>query len=115
MKGIVESFSFEKEEMTFIKQGVKKRDQLKYARYPGGNGTYVTGGSYDSYIIIKIFVDELQRYVSFDIKEEVLAISNRSRVSAKLVSDLNEKNVGKEVEIEINGSNYNFDVSQLDI
>ncbi len=28
----------------YIKRGVKGSEQYKYSNYPGGNGTYVTGG-----------------------------------------------------------------------
>lgn len=30
----------------YIKQGVKGSEQYTYNNYPGGNGTYVTGGEY---------------------------------------------------------------------
>lgn len=46
MKGRIVNIEKFQNRATYIKQGIKKPEQYKYDNYPGGNGTYVTGGEY---------------------------------------------------------------------
>lgn len=46
----------------YIKQSVKGAEQYKYSNYPGGNGTYVTGGEYYGTVLnVKIFVYDFKK------------------------------------------------------
>lgn len=81
-----------------ITSGVKERNQWKYALNKGGFGTYVTGfHNTPSRLEIKIFICELNKYVYLDIKEEVLRINNRKRITKKLVNILEEQNEGERI------------------
>ena len=57
MKGRIVEIEKHQSRITYIKQGVQGYDQYKYDNYPGGNGTYVTGGEYLGTVLnVKIFV-----------------------------------------------------------
>ena len=52
MKGRIVDIRFDTTNTIYLKQGVKGKDQYRYdRRYPGGNGTYVVGGDYSSFIL----------------------------------------------------------------
>ena len=97
----------------YLKQKVKGKDQHLYdGRYSGGNGTYVVGGEYDSYIWLKVFIYSFNSCVFIDIKDLVLSVNSRSKVSEKMINTLVQKNVGKKVQLDENGEPY---YSQLDL
>ena len=47
-------------------------EQYKYSNYPGGNGTYVTGGEYlGTSLDVKVFVYDVEKTVIFDVYEDI--------------------------------------------
>lgn len=116
MKGRIVDISFETLNTVYLKQGVKGKDQYRYnRRYPGGNGMYVVGGEYDSYIWLKVYVYELAHCVTVDIKDAVLAANNRHRVSNQMIKKLIKNNVGNKIKLDIIGGEVFFPYSQLDL
>lgn len=114
MKGRIVDISFDTMNAVYLKQGVKGRDQYRYdRRYPGGNGTYVVGGEYRSYIWLKVFVYSLQQCVVVDIKDTVLEVNNRRRVSDQMIKTLVRNNVGNKIKLDIIGETVSFPYSQL--
>lgn len=85
-----------------VTTGVKRNEQWKYEEiYKSGYGTYCTGfENYPSELRARIYICELGRYCYLDIKENVLNINSRVRVTNKMVSRLNELNSGKRVYFE---------------
>lgn len=64
----------------YFKQGVKGPDQYKYDSYPGGNGTYIIGVEYYGTVLnVKIFVYDIERCVTFDVYDDILAIAGRKK------------------------------------
>lgn len=116
MKGRIVEISFDTKNAVYIKQGVKGRDQYRYgARYPGGNGTYVVGGEYNSFIWMKVFVYALDKCIKVDIKDAVLEVNNRRRVSGQMINTLVENNVGKKIKLDVIGGEAFFSYSQLNL
>ena len=114
MKGRIVDISFDTMNAVYLKQGVKGKDQYRYdGRYPGGNGTYVVDGEYNSYIWLKIFVYSLDRCVVFDIKDTVLTVNNRRKVSDKMINTLIRNNVGKKIKLDVIGGEVFLPYSQL--
>lgn len=99
---------------TYIKQGVKGPDQYKYRNYPGGNGTYVTGGEYLGTVLnVKVFVYDLDRCIKVDIYEEVLRFTGKKRISAQLMEQI-ESNRGRKIVLySSDGTKFNLDIRQL--
>lgn len=98
----------------YLKQGVKGKDQPGYNGYPGGNGTYVTGGEYlGTCLDVKIYVFDLGRCVTFDIYNQVLLYKNMQRISSKLLTEI-ELHKGDKVNIfSSDNRNFTFDVRQI--
>lgn len=116
MKGRIVKIKFDSMNTAYLKQGVKGRDQHRYeGRYPGGNGTYVVGGDYNSYIWMNVFIYEWNRCVTVDIKNAVLKYNNRKRVSDQMIHTLVENNVGKKIELDVAGGEISFSYSQLNL
>ena len=99
----------------YVKHGVKKKDQYKYERCPGGFGTYVTGGTYESYVYVKVRVDERKTVFEEDIREQILALNNRSKISERLVAQIKQKNIGKRIELESCNGELKINLEQLDL
>lgn len=98
MKGRIVEISFDSLNTVYVKHGVKGGEQYRYdGRYPGGNGTYVMGGEYESYIWLKVYVYEFKRCYCFDIKDMVLELNNRKKVSSKMMNTLVKNNEGKKI------------------
>lgn len=85
---------------TCNQRGVRKKDQYKYENCLGGFGTYVTGGAYESYVYVKVRVDERKIVFEEDIREQILALNNRTKISKHLVAQIKQKNIGKRIELE---------------
>ena len=89
----------------YIKQGVQGSEQYKYDTYPGGNGTYVTGGEYlGTSLNVKIFV--------FDVYDDIRRITGKSRVSAKMLETI-ESHKGDKIDVFVDESSVRFDPSIL--
>jgi hypothetical protein len=116
MKGRIVDISFDTMNTVYIKQGVEGRNQYRYdGRYSGGNGTYVVGGEYDSFIWLKVFVYELDKCILVDIKDTVLEVNSRRRVSGQMINTLVANNVGKKVKLDVIGGKVLFPYSQLNL
>ena len=103
----------------YLEQGIKKHDQYKYdnnRKFHGSNGSYITGFEYyGTTIDVKIFVYDLNKSYSFDIREYILGVNNMQKVSQKLLNQIIEDNKGKKVFIDINNGMVRFDMTQLDV
>ena len=116
MKGRIVDISFETLNTVYLKQGVKGKDQYRYnRRYPGGNGTYVVCGEYESYIWLKVYVYDLAHCVTVDIKDAVLAANNRHRVSNQMIKKLIKNNVGNKIKLDSIDGEVFFPYSQLNL
>lgn len=116
MKGRIVEITFETQNVVYLTQGVKRKDQFKYeGRFPGGNGTYVTGGEYNSYIILKLYAYDLERCVCVDIKESVLSLNKRKRISNQMIETLVRNNVGKKVKFHLDDTGIHFPAGELDL
>ncbi len=98
----------------YLKQGVKGPDQYKYDNYPGGNSTYVTGGEYYGTVLnVKIKVYDYDKCVTFDVYEDILAITGMKKISAQLLEKI-ESHEGEKVDVYTNdGYNFSFDARVL--
>lgn len=110
-KCIVNKIVYEKgDSLIKITTGVKKAQQYKYEKYyKGGFGTYITDYyNTPSELKAKIYVCEFKRYVFLDIKDSVLKINNRKRITKNLIDLLAEKNEGTRVwlDFEISGNGH---------
>lgn len=77
-KGRIVEIEKHQNRAVYIKQGVKGTEQYKYSNYPGGNGTYVTGGEYYGTVLnVKIFVYDFEKSIVFDVYEDILAIAGK--------------------------------------
>lgn len=100
MRGRIVDVIWNVERAVCIKQGVKQREQYMYeGRYPGGCGTYVVGGDYESSVNLKIYVYDINRCIFVDVKELLLSFNGRKRISKSLVQQFKEKNVGRKVNV----------------
>lgn len=116
MKGRIVDISFDTKNIVYLKQGVKGRNQYRYdGRYPGGNGTYVVGGEYNSFIWLKVFVYALDKCIKVDIKDTVLQVNNRKRVSGQMINTLVANNVGRKIKLDVIGGKVFFAYSQLNL
>lgn len=103
----------------YLKQGVKQEQQSYYDNregYYGSNGTYVTGFEYFGVSLeVKIYVFDLEKSVSFDIRDYVLAVNNVKKISARLLEHVISSNKGKKVRVTEENGNIRFDLRQLDV
>lgn len=112
-KGRIVKIEKNQNRLTYIEQGIKKDKQYKYENYPGGNGTYVTGGEYlGTSLDVKIMVYDLDKCFTFDVYEQVLAIEGKSRISSQLLERI-MSHEGDKVDVIIEDKRVDFDVRQL--
>lgn len=115
-KGRIVDIEKYQDRVTYIKQGVKGHDQYKYRNYPGGNGTYVTGGEYFGTILnVKVFVYDLDRCINFDVYQQVLQCTGKKRISSQLMEQIESNKGSKVVLYSPDGTNFNFDIRQLHV
>lgn len=116
MKGRIVNVSFETQNVVYLTQGIGQEEQYKYdGKFPGGNGTYVTGGEYNSFIMLKIFVYDLKKCININIKEIVLQLNKRKRVSGNMIDTLVKNNVGRKVEFDFNDKGIHFSDGALNL
>ncbi|OAA87812.1 hypothetical protein [Clostridium ljungdahlii] len=103
----------------YIKQGVKENKQYEYEnnpKTPGGNGTYAIGHEYyGTTIDVKVYVYDLDKCFSWDIKDYILVVNNKKRISEKLLNYVIKNNKGKKVKLQIDGQYIGFYYSQLEV
>lgn len=116
MKGRIVKISFETQNIVYLTQGIGRKEQYKYdGKFPGGNGTYVTGGEYNSFIMLKVFAYDLEESISVDIREDVLRLNNRKRVSSQMIDTLVKNNVGRKVEFDLSDKGIHFLEGELNL
>lgn len=94
-------------------RGVQGSEQYKYDNYPGGNGTYVTGGEYlGTSLNVKIFVFDLDKSFVFDVYDDIRRITGKSRISAKMLETI-ESHQGDKIDVFVDDFNVSFDPSIL--
>lgn len=116
MKGRIVDVEFKAVNAVYLMQGIKRKDQWKYdGHLPGGNGTYVTGGEYSSSIIFKIYVYDLEHCISIDVKDEVLRLNRRKRVSDLMIHQLQINNKGKKIRLLLEDGRVAVPYSELNL
>ena len=119
LKGRIVEIERNVHQVAYLEQGIKKQDQYKYdnnRNFHGSNGSYIT--SFDYYgttIDVKIFVYDLNKCYSFDIREYILDVNRMKKVSNKLLNEIIDNNKGKKVFVDINNGMIEFDKTQLDV
>lgn len=113
-RGRIVDISKQQNHAIYLKQGIKGSEQYKYSNYSGGNGTYVTGGEYlGTSLNIKIFIFDLEKSITFDVYEEVLLIKGKSRISSKLLEEIQSYSGEKVHVYTTDNVNFSFDVRQI--
>ena len=117
MKGRVVDISSTRHEAVYVKSGIKKERQGFFdAHYTGGNGTYAVGGEYwGTTLDVKIYLYDFGHCVTFDIRDYVLRVNDKKRISDKLLDFIIDQNKGKKVDVIDDGVTFKFDPSQLDL
>jgi hypothetical protein len=113
-KGRIVEIEKRQNKMTYLVQGIGKGEQNKYRKYPGGNGTYVTGGeSLGVSLMVKIFIYDLRRCRSIDVYDQVLSLKGKKRMSKKMMDEISLCK-GNKVDVHILGDDeIGFDSRQL--
>lgn len=114
MKGRIVEIEKHQSRATYIKQGVKGYDQYKYDNYPGGNGTYVTGGEYLGTVLnVKIFIYDINRSITFEVYDDILSLAGKKKISPQLLETI-QSHEGDKVDVYTDdGINFSFDASML--
>ena len=116
MNGRIVRISFEKKDVVYLTRGINQENRYMFqGRFPGGNGTYDIGGEYNSFIMLKIFVYDLGKSISIDIKENDLLLNNRKRVSSQMIDTLIKNNVGRKVKFYLNDKGIYFPDGELNL
>lgn len=109
LKGRIVNIEKHQNRAVYIKQGIRGSDQYKYNNYPGGNGTYVTGGEYlGTSLNVKIYVFDLDGSFVFDVYDDIRKITGKSRISAKLLETI-ESHKGEKIDVFVDDHNVSFD------
>lgn len=109
LKGRIVNIEKHQNRAVYIKQGIQGSDQYKYNNYPGGNGTYVTGGEYlGTSLNVKIYVFDLDGSFVFDVYDDIRKITEKSRISAKLLETI-ESHKGEKIDVFVDDHNVSFD------
>ena len=114
MKGRIVEINWDVEHIAYVMQGVKAKDQYKYAGFKGGNGSYVVGGEYNSNVKLKVFVYNLGYCISIDVTRQLLSANGRKRISRQLVETFKAKNVGRKIELLVGSDSYYLPDSEID-
>lgn len=109
MKGRIVSIEKFQNRATYIKQGIEGPDQYKYDNYPGGNGTYVTGGEYlGTSLMVKIYVFDLDKSFTFDVYDDIKNVSGKPIISSQMLETI-ESHRGEKIDVYVNETTVNFD------
>lgn len=112
-KGRIVEIEKYQQRATYIKQWIPGAEQYKYDNYPGGNGTYVTGGEYlGTRLEVKIYVYDLDRCQIFDVYEDIKRIAGVSRISQTMLQTI-ESHKGNKVDVWVDDYSVKFDPSIL--
>lgn len=116
LKGRIVNIGKTVHQVTRLLTGINKKDQPKYRHFPGSNGTVVTGSEYfGTTIDVKIFVYDYKECVEFDIRDYVLRVNDKKKISTKLLDYIISANEGQKVVVEEVEDGWRFDFTQLDV
>lgn len=117
LKGRIVEIEKNVHQVNYVTTGIGKKDQPYYnARFGESNGTYVTGSEYyGTTIDMKVFVYDIDKCVTFDIRNLLLHANQKSKVSAKLLNYVIEKNQGKKIDLLYHDNQITFLPEQLNI
>lgn len=116
LKGRIVNVEKNVHQATYLLSRIKKKDQWKYQHLPGSNGTVVTGSDYyGTTIDVKILVYDFNKCVTIDIRNYVLQVNGKKKISSKLLDYIVKSNEGKKVVVEETNGNLHFDFTQLDV
>lgn len=108
--------------VAYVTDGVKKGKQPFYdssSEYDGRNGSYVKRSDREylgSMLVLKLYIHDLGKHISIDIRDYVLDKNNMRKVSSKLMDYIEVNNCNKNVYVIKNGAEWDLaDYSQLDI
>lgn len=112
-KGRIVKIEKHQDRITYIRQGITQDRQYEFTNYPGGNGTYVTGGEYlGTSLSVKIKVYDLDESYTFNVYDDVLRLEDKKRISKQLLERImNHK--GDKVDVIIEDDKVSFDVRQI--
>ncbi|MED3576101.1 hypothetical protein [Cytobacillus praedii] len=104
-------------QVNYVTTGIGKKDQPYYnTRFGGSNGTYVTGSEYyGTTIDMKVFVYDINKCVTFDIRDLILHANQKSKVSSKLLNYVIEKNQRKKIDLLYHDNQITFLPEQLNV
>ncbi|GIN41174.1 hypothetical protein [Heyndrickxia oleronia] len=116
LKGRIVNVEKNVHQVTYLLTGIKKKEQWRYGHLPGSNGTVVTGSNYNGTTIdVKIFVYDYNKCVKFDIRDYVLEINDKKKISSKLLDFVVKSNEGKKLVVKEIEGNIHFDFNQLNV
>ena len=119
LKGRIVDVEKKVHQAAYLATGKKKHKQLEYDNADGvygSNGTYVTGFDYyGTSINVKIYVYDMDNSYTFDVRDYILGRLNKSKVSSKLLDYVINNNKGKKVNVNVDGDQIGFNMSQLDL
>lgn len=114
--------SIEKKELHYGTKidGIKKNEQSRYEnsdKYYGSNGTYMTNLGTEYYVEMKVVVygetKEENKTITIDIRDDILKENNMKKVSSKLLSEIQEQNVGNKVNLQCSNGKISFPEGEL--
>lgn len=117
LKGRIVEIEKNVHQVNYVTTGIGKKYQPYYdARFGGSNGTYVTDSEYyGTTIDMKVFVYDIEKCVTFDIRDLILHANQKSKVSSKLLNYVIEKNQGKKIDLLYHEKQITFLPEQLNI
>ncbi|MGM1020414.1 MAG: hypothetical protein ACQEXV_07695 [Bacillota bacterium] len=116
LKGRIVNIEKTVHQVTRLLTGIKKKDQPKYRHLSGSNGTVVTGSEYfGTTIDMKVFVYDYKECVEFDIRDYVLRVNDKKKISSQLLDYIISANEGQKVVVEEVEDGWRFDFTQLDV
>lgn len=103
----------------YITQGITKDKQPQFdasSRYIGSGGTYLHDFEYyGTTLDVKVYVYDLEKCVTFDIRDYVLQANNKKRISSELLEYIIKNNKGEKVDLCYDDKNILFDYSRLKV
>ncbi len=105
LKGRIVDIDKRQNRISYITQGIKGSEQWRYQNYPGGHGTYVTGGEYlGTSLYVKIWIYSLNKCLTFDVYDQIKHILGTERISKKTLVTI-KSHIGDKVDLLLTGDN----------
>ncbi len=117
LKGRIVEIEKNIHQVKYLTTGIGKKNQPYYDnQFGGSNGTYVTASEYyGTTIDMKIYIYELEKSVSIDIRDLILQLNQKSKVSSKLLDYVIENNRGKKIDLFYFDGSITFSPNQLNL